>query len=273
MDYRDDLDRSLSPKQAEFFKDSVVRDKSGRLLTMYHGSSYSFDTFDTSKIRAGETDAPYNGFWFSDDPNTLPAWTRLQSRYEVYLNLCNPAPMDVVRRVNKELHDELYDKGNPHGIWKWESRSSCDELRYRLMDLGYDGIIHDWPPHIDKEILEQTGQVDFRSVRGTHYVLKKEEDYLDLYYYDPRWEDHLGEYITGGYDDIDDYLSMQPRVIVVFEPHQIKAVTNRTPTMDPNFIENSPAHTRLDDRIADAAKRASDVSSDKYKTPAQELDI
>ena len=73
----DDLGRELTTAQQIFFANSKIRDEAGHLLTMYHGSSYDFDVFDFNRIRAYESDAFYNGFWFSSDPNTLPAWTKL----------------------------------------------------------------------------------------------------------------------------------------------------------------------------------------------------
>ena len=42
--------KKLSEGQKKFFKDSKVRDESGKLLVTYHGSPNDFTVFDTSKI-------------------------------------------------------------------------------------------------------------------------------------------------------------------------------------------------------------------------------
>ena len=234
----DNKSRLLSQQQADYFKDSIVRDENGKLLTMYHGSSYDFDVFDKEHIRAFESDAPYNGFWFSDDEHSLPAWTRLRRRFEVYIDLKNPAPMALVRKVNKEIQEErnAWQEIPTDDGWHAESRSTCDELRLRLKDMGYDGIIHDWKPDVNREELERTGRTVVTTTRGRKYLLEKDEENgcLDLYYYDPYEEDHRGENLTG-YDDLDDYLRLQERTVVVFEPQQIKSVYNRTPSLAPEF--------------------------------------
>lgn len=237
---QDNLGRELSRFQEEFFKNSKIRDESGRLMTLYHGSSYSFDTFETSKIRAVDSDAYYNGFWFSSDAHTLPAWTKLNERHEVYLNVTNPAPMDVVREVIRETRSQ-WMQAEDEEVFRPESRSLHDEVRYRLQDMGYDGIIHDWKPKINEQELEETGQVKVTTVRGTEYLLKKNEEWggLDLFYYDKDEPNHEGEHLTG-YSDLEDYLSLQEATVVCFRPEQIKSVENRTPTPDPNFKFNVP---------------------------------
>jgi len=240
--YESDLDdqgRELSADQQTFFTGSKIRDESGHLLTMYHGSSYEFDAFDLNHIRANETDAFYNGFWFSSDPTTLPAWTRLKTRYEVYLNVTNPAPLEVVRNTVKMVRSKWMNPDICQDIFHSQSRSVQDEVRYQLQAQGYDGIIHDWKPAVDRYELEEIGQTTVTSARGTKYVLKKDAEWggLDLFYYDKDEPEHLGEHLTG-YSDLDDYLSLQERTVVWFRPEQIKAVENRTPTLGPNFKHN-----------------------------------
>lgn len=237
---QDDLGRPLSVEQSQFFEDSKLRDASGRLMTFYHGSSYEFDVFDTDKIRPIDSDAYYNGFWFSTDPNTLPAWTKLRVRHEVYLNVCNPAPTSIVRETIRETRKHWMRAGD-ETVFHAKSRSLHDEVRYRLQDMGYDGIIHDWHPEIDGKELESTGQTKVTTIRGTEYLLKKDLKYggIDLFYYDAQEPDGEGEFLTG-YSDLADYLSLQYCTVICFHPNQIKAIDNRTPTLDLNFKSNSP---------------------------------
>lgn len=236
---RDNRDRYMSPEQSAFFKDSKIRDENGKLMAFYHGSSYEFDAFDIEKIRSVDSDAYYNGFWFSTDDMTLPAWTKLQARYEVYLNVTNPAPMDVVKQVIRDTRRELCgDEDAPYKSHP-QSRSVNDEVRYRLQEMGYDGIIHDWRPEVNRQELEETGQTKVTSRRGTEYLLKKDVEFggLDLFYYDKDEPGFEGDHLTG-YEDVDDYLSLQECTVVCFRPEQIKMVANRTPTPDPNFKYN-----------------------------------
>lgn len=238
---RDNQFRYMSPEQSAFFKDSKIRDEHGRLMTFYHGSSNEFDVFDIEKIRSVDSDAYYNGFWFSSDERTLPAWTELQARYEVYLNVTNPAPMDVVERVIADTRKQWFRDDDAQYHMHPASRTLNDEVRYRLQDLGYDGIIHEWKPQVNEQELEETGQTKVTSTRGAEYLLKEDKEFggLDLFYYDENESGFEGEHLTS-YEDVADYLSQQECTVVCFRPEQIKMVANRTPTMDPNFKHNAP---------------------------------
>lgn len=46
----DNEGHQLTKAQAEFFKNSKVRDSNGRLIVCYHGTDSEFDVFDNSKI-------------------------------------------------------------------------------------------------------------------------------------------------------------------------------------------------------------------------------
>ena len=49
---RDSDGNTLSEQQAEYFKDSKIRDEDGNLLVVYHGSDADFTVFDKTKGRA-----------------------------------------------------------------------------------------------------------------------------------------------------------------------------------------------------------------------------
>ena len=53
------------------------------------------------KIKAAETDAYYNGFWFSNEPDTSAAWSKGEYTKKVYLNITNPAPREVINKSCK----------------------------------------------------------------------------------------------------------------------------------------------------------------------------
>lgn len=63
------MPKELSASQSEFFKDSRIRSKDGRLLTMYHGSDSYFDEFSTPLA------------WFSTD-------RRYASEYGSHIYAC-----------------------------------------------------------------------------------------------------------------------------------------------------------------------------------------
>jgi hypothetical protein len=196
----------------EWFKGSIVVDENNQPLVVYHGSLVDFDEFDVSKIRHNETDANYNGFWFSTDPNTSPAWHNANFVKSYYLSLKNPAPIKVANEVYKEIYN------NPEKYNISKDNSFVDATRLQLQKMGYDGVIHQEAPKIDWGKFEKTGEYTYTSNRGTKYQIVKNEEYgsIDLNYA------RNGENITG-YIDKADFIKMNSeRIYVIFKPSQIK---------------------------------------------------
>lgn len=167
---------------------------------LYHASVESFNEFCVSKITKNETDAPFNGFWFSSDPHTSCAWVNSKYLKTCKITLTNPCTWDIVYKLIKEY---MY---------------TCTELREKLIELGYDGIVVRDKPVIDEEELKRKGRIKFKTVRGTEYELVVDKKYngLDLYYND--------EHITG-YCDLEDYLSSEETVVVTFDNTNIEILS------------------------------------------------
>ena len=254
-----DMGEPLSEGQQEYFRNSVVRNADGNLKVMYHGSDIEFNEFDKNKIRSVDYDAPFNGFWFSSDPNTSPAMHDAKVRRAFYLNITNPAPSEVYDRVDREIDESytrairaafgedgtqgLYDDNANDRLqrelinqgWHEGSRSMNDELRYRLQDMGYDGIHWDGIPDVNWNELYETGITTYKGMRG-------ETRQLELYTHNPdsAW---LAEYAPDGFDynyengdnitgysDRNDFERLQEEVWVAFEPNQIKRTDNLNPS-------------------------------------------
>ena len=58
--------KALSAAQQDYFQDTVVRDKNGRLLTVYHGSPNVFTEF-SHRFMNTNGNAHGRGFYFTDD--------------------------------------------------------------------------------------------------------------------------------------------------------------------------------------------------------------
>ena len=254
-----DMGEPLSEGQQEYFRNSVVRNADGNLKVMYHGSDIEFNEFDKNKIRSVDYDAPFNGFWFSSDPNTSPAMHDAKVTRAFYLNITNPAPSDVYDRVDREIDESytrairaafgedgtqgLYDDDANDRLqrelikegWHEGSRSMNDELRYRLQDMGYDGIHWDGVPDINWEELSTNGITNFRTLQGRNRQLEKfshGDVFNDLA---ERYPDAFtlnygnGEYIVD-YGNREDFERLQEEVWVAFEPNQIKRTDNLNPS-------------------------------------------
>jgi len=185
----------------------------------YHGTNSEIKRFDSDKIRPTDYDVPVNGFWFNKDPSSAsPAFREPSNQMPVDLDLKKLAPWKKVMEVAKQVKDD-FEK--PNFGWRQGARSNHDEVRFRLMDQGYDGtkasgVTRDM---IDVKKLNKTGQVDFIDDRGFQKSLKKEPDGgLGVYSgHGAKQNNH----ITGVYD-LDDYLKMQSHDYIVFNPKNIK---------------------------------------------------
>jgi len=117
---RDSDGRPLTRAQAEYFKDSKVRDEDGNLLVVYHGTDANFTVFDRSKSRAN---MDIQGNFFS--PWEIDAAGYGPNVRMFYLNVTNPAPENVAYKALNKFKGQ-----NNAGV----------KARDYLIGLGYDGV-------------------------------------------------------------------------------------------------------------------------------------
>lgn len=195
----------------DWFQGSIAIDEKGNPQKFYHGSVENFTHFDLNKIRADETDAVYNGFWFTTDRDSAsPAWRNPRYMKTCYLRLCRPASNELAEQVywNVRSNFEAYQHLKP--------RSYMDAVRFELARSGYDGVIHRDKPLVNLRELDSTGRTSYKTIKGVIYHLAYDlvNGGLNLY-------DHRNEFITG-YLDYNDFISLHSeRVFVVFDPRQI----------------------------------------------------
>lgn len=116
----------LSVEQAEFFKNSNVRDNKGNLLVTYHGTEANFDEFDYDYISDDLKLGP--GFYFSLTP--------LQFTYDYvktcYLNIENPM------YNNDDRFDDLLVRANELENAGKSKKAIIEQIS---KEFGVDGII------------------------------------------------------------------------------------------------------------------------------------
>ena len=143
---KDNQGRTLSKGQQEYFKDSKVRDESGNLLEVYHGTEANagipryhwFTVFDIDKARISTIG---DGFYFTDNYERASSYAHSKGNvYKAYLNITNPFMLK-----NGMTFQESIKEINPNydiDKLKMENSSKFDgtKLRKYLIDNGYDGI-------------------------------------------------------------------------------------------------------------------------------------
>ncbi len=143
---KDNQGRTLSKEQQEYFKDSKVRDESGNLLEVYHGTEANagiprdhwFTVFDIDKAKVSTMG---DGFYFTDNYERASSYAHSKGNvYKAYLNITNPFMLK-----NGMTFQESIKEINPNydiDKLKMENSSKFDgtKLRKYLIDNGYDGI-------------------------------------------------------------------------------------------------------------------------------------
>ena len=125
----------LTKAQAEFFKNSKVRDSHDRLLVCYRRDPLPIDTFDKDKTRDGWLG---KGFYFSLNKRYIRRYGKFRS--DVYLNIQNP--YIVKGNSHFDILTELRELLNKLAM-------GFDNVQENLIELGYDGIFYkDWDPSI-----------------------------------------------------------------------------------------------------------------------------
>ncbi len=169
-------------------------------------------------MRPNDIDAPYNGVWLSTDANTSPAMVNPKAIYEVGADLGKTITRRDATKFAQELRNE---PGYAEAVAK--ERGAGDYVRKRLLQAGYDTVLHDVAPQVNAAELAKNGETRFlwngrpfrlQWDRNTKYGV----DSLDLY-------QGLGEgeHITG-YFDLNDFMNQanQSEVIAVLDPARAK---------------------------------------------------
>ena len=210
----DSAGRELTEEQQEYFKDSEVRDKDGRLIPVYHGSQAQFTEF-SADFMSMHGSMEGQGFYFTDNRSMAEGYKRDGGQLlEGYLNISKPLSDSEVTMTKAELkkllkavdptgddvvinYDPTGGMGYPSKAWYNRALAATVEQVYSTSDS-------------DSEILADVAN----SGAGAGATTKAARKALG---YD-------GYIVKGKYDDA--------TVYVAFESNQFKNADNKSPTVD-----------------------------------------
>ena len=141
----DNSGKQLSQQQSNYFKDSKIKDKQGRLIVAYHGTNSQFYTFRNKGAVNGRSQG--DGFYFTANNEFA---TEYGSRViTAYLNIKNPFYLHEKRTIQSELEHRGYDikeLAGKYGIElnEFDGISWGKDEKTLLTKMGYDGVISVW---------------------------------------------------------------------------------------------------------------------------------
>lgn len=162
----------LSPAQAEYFKDSKVRDDNGNLLVVYHGTP-----------TPGFTEYRRNHNFFTDNIDVADTYTNNDGIYKQYLNITKPLVINAngekwsmldVSNLSIDGIDDIVAFLNDNGASVWNEdgalRTSTADLVAAVEDAIDEGYI-DVDGIIIKDIIDDGSYGDYNEAHlGTDYV-------------------------------------------------------------------------------------------------------
>ena len=228
LSMRDSEGNTLTEQQAEYFKDSKVRDAEGNLKVVYHGSPEDFTQFSLDYLGANGTAEGY-GFYFTDQKSIAEGYSQGRegqrnpentgSLFEVYLDIKKPLSDERVtmsraefKKFIREMDKQVDEDGEPleflanYGDVSFEGLNAVVNT---VMETEYDGSSSD--VDMIHSIINGSG-----SMETVFKVLRETTGYDGIIVENPTWGGEQTIYIT-------------------FHPEQIKNVTNKTPTTDPDI--------------------------------------
>jgi hypothetical protein len=122
---RDSEGNQLTEAQAEFFKDSKVRDANGNLTVVYHGTpTGGFTEFKLPHYLSTLTSAQGAGYYFTDKKNASQYMKAVNGKsagkkqlYKVYLNITNP--LEITQFSSGAISDEAFREIVSRGNYEW----------------------------------------------------------------------------------------------------------------------------------------------------------
>lgn len=235
----------LSPAQEVFFKDSQVRDSSGNLLPVYHGTNSEFTVFDNSRTGQSNTIAPV-GFWFT--PNEKGAQSFANDVWygdnkptvmKTYLNMKNPKVYTAVDNSAQiaQLEEEYRALRNKlEDMSRYDAFNSPEYKRYREVEKQLENLSFQDPyEQFRSDVFAIEGKSPREAnIGGVGMGLENSLETVPKYVESLKNQGHDGIIIRGTNYDAGT-LGKNNDQYVVFDSNQIKNVDNLNPTDNPDI--------------------------------------
>jgi len=215
LEHEDSEGNMLSKEQQDYFKDSIIRDKNGKLKVVYHGSPKDFTQFDYKYIGTTGSAEGY-GFYFTDEKDKASGYTTSKGGkiYEGYLNLTKPLSLNK-RTLKRSQVSKLIKKLDPTGddiVSAYASTSDGYPSK-----AWYNNSLNEALDNLMENTTDDDIISEIANIMGTKEILSTVRKVLG---YD-------GFIAKDKYDN--------GEVYVVFDSNQFKNIDNKAPTDNPDI--------------------------------------
>ncbi len=198
---KDSLGNTLTKEQADYFKDSKVRDKDGNLLAMYQGSAEEFYTFDRKKSKPSNLYG--RGFYFTNSEDQARHYGKTRA---FYLGVNNPVST-TERTITRSQMRKFLESVAENEDYSIENYGTYDVAK--VLSSVYDG-----------------GRSDFAMLQDVNSTAIGDlVEAIELF------NDINGT----AYDGI-----ILDTEVVTFRSNQAKLISNKNPTANPDMRLSLP---------------------------------
>ena len=224
LSLKDSNGNTLTTEQAEYFKDSKVRDDNGNLLVVYHGSPNKFTEF-SHRFMNTHGNAHGKGFYFTEDIEYAKGFEKDGGQIlKGYLNISKPASETEVTISKAELI-KLIKATCEAQAKEFIEEESYDNMADALLDTWVSNYVDTYSAYSMDSVYRQVAE----SVLGS---CENDVDILAEMSNGGAGVENVLTIVrkTIGYDGIIFDNGNGTHQFVSFESNQFKNVTNKTPT-------------------------------------------
>lgn len=234
------IDHTLSLQQEEFFSKSVVRDKDGLLLPVYHGTGTNIEAFDPAFTGQGN-DQYGSGFYFTDNWDTAYGYATACLKANDGTTLPKPGGKDRPHVIEAylDIHNPIYVDGKQYSNLRHIEITGPDVFQiFKRMPALYFSIYDDDCPNPLGDYFPEVWENPPTSVRQfNRYILRLAMEYFnstDLFQLDCFFKEFPTEFREAlhevfGYDGVVVRFETSSHYVAWF-PEQIKSIDNLFPT-------------------------------------------
>lgn len=138
---RDNLGNALTEGQAEYFKDSKMRDENGNLLVMYRGDMNEFTVFDRKKSKYGNLYG--RGFYFTKVKGHAEQYGKATEYYLNIKNPLSPKQNNITKKQMLNFLKAIENDGEDYDLYNYGEEATAESVLNGVWGKGDFEMLQD----------------------------------------------------------------------------------------------------------------------------------